>query len=800
MSLNTLDAAAGAMQAIDEVPEQAPPPPSASAQAPFPPPPPPHSPPPLQPQTTQSQPQLADASPERLIAALESKAPNLLVACKERLRSLLFKAEAYQAHVLQGICFGSWPHAKKRGEGGAKQGSMLIELPLPPSAPQKKGCSCIQRSMLPMRLSDQATALHMRLAQLKSAVADGRMDVKAFGVKADQDKNPAHVAALLRVCLALMGKDQFEDPVEHWLLLPRQNLISLYIEEYSGTMSEIIGMANEAALIGDNEQAPLAKYRQLEAQPYTASTSRERIGDRIVQKLNIVLVPMKDRHADPLSASEVKLFVMSNPVGMPADYLVRHVDMLFRNMAMTEREALGQMITGERETWELLRLTLPKDAIPMVEALICSYGGEEERSRLAITVRRRQNSFARVAAVKAQLHSLLKSSDVHVSMSKNKNTAAVRQQQVRAKAKNLSLWLDESESRRFAADHQIRYQDKQTAACIAPTSTIAPMQSDDDSDLHQAWDQDSVHDLHHPHMSQMSGASYASHQHQPPPPTPPPPMLSPHSVQGSHNMGTQHGCGLRLQDSSVQGMPALALGMPSIPLPPGQDQDPSFDMQQPPSPSPLLLPPQQPGSIHMGDGVAGTILNAEEGVQLSVKIYDHNSNGGTRYKGWAFHRQAVIKRLGWRLLHVGVDYATFLVPHALLAEADRERRARVPKEQRQYWSDKNDFCRCLEVIVDENMKKSNASMSVAEHRQRPKCGGKRHFDPMASNCDGFGNHMGMGKKSRILNDMETMAQEVGSLPPLLGICGGSAGSLGLSSTWQLARSLPHASRAPDSSE
>ena len=76
-----------------------------------------------------------------------------------------------------------------------------------------------------MRLSDQATALHMRLVQLKSAVSEGRLDIKAFGVKADQDNNPAHVAALLRVCLALMGKSQFEDPIDHWMLVPRQKLV-----------------------------------------------------------------------------------------------------------------------------------------------------------------------------------------------------------------------------------------------------------------------------------------------------------------------------------------------------------------------------------------------------------------------------------------------------------------------------------------------------------------------------------------------------------------------------------------------
>ena len=47
-----------------------------------------------------------------------------------------------------------------------------------------------------------------------------------------------------------------------------------------------------------------------------------------------------------------------------------------------------------------------------------------------------------------------------------------------------------------------------------------------------------------------------------------------------------------------------------------------------------------------------------------------------------------------------LDLATFpLHPQAHMAPADRERRARVPKEERQFWSDKNDFCRCVEVEV-----------------------------------------------------------------------------------------------------
>ena len=113
-------------------------------------------------------PSLVDVAPERLIAALETKPPNVLIACMERLRSLLFKAEACQAHIMRGTAFESRQY-QKRGESKADAlPSTLIELPLPPSAAQtlKRGCSSMQRSVLPMRLSDQATALHMRLGQV----------------------------------------------------------------------------------------------------------------------------------------------------------------------------------------------------------------------------------------------------------------------------------------------------------------------------------------------------------------------------------------------------------------------------------------------------------------------------------------------------------------------------------------------------------------------------------------------------------------------------------------------------------
>ena len=45
------------------------------------------------------------------------------------------------------------------------------------------------------------------------------------------------------------GKVQFDDPIEHWMLVPRQKLVSLYVEEYSATMHEIIRMAHQVAAV-----------------------------------------------------------------------------------------------------------------------------------------------------------------------------------------------------------------------------------------------------------------------------------------------------------------------------------------------------------------------------------------------------------------------------------------------------------------------------------------------------------------------------------------------------------------------
>lgn len=191
----------------------------------------------------------------------------------------------------------------------------------------------------------------------------------------------------------------------------------------------------------------------------------------------------------------------------------------------------------------------------------------------------------------------------------------------------------------------------------------------------------------------------------------------------------------------------------------------------------LSVAPPPPLGVPVG-GMGG--YEAEDGIQLSVKINDHNSNGGTRYKGWAFHREAVIKRLGWRLLHSGLDYATFVVPQAHLAPADRERRARVPKEERQFWSDKNDFCRCLEVVLDEAMGKLSRKQRtlLAERGEGPKRGRKRKLDILGQDSEGQG--LVSRRKGLVLSAVQHLIPaELTPMPPPPGICGGSAGALGL---------------------
>ena len=93
---------------------------------------------------------------------------------------------------------------------------------------------------------------------------------------------------------------------------------------------------------------------------------------------------------------------------------------------------------------------------------------------------------------------------------------------------------------------------------------------------------------------------------------------------------------------------------------------------------------------------------ARDTVQLTCKLVDPEVNGGFRYRAWAHHRERVLERLGgWQLVANGQDFATFSIPQSIVSAAAMERQAKIPKEERRYWGDKSDFCRCLETVLNE---------------------------------------------------------------------------------------------------
>jgi hypothetical protein len=95
-------------------------------------------------------------------------------------------------------------------------------------------------------------------------------------------------------------------------------------------------------------------------------------------------------------------------------------------------------------------------------------------------------------------------------------------------------------------------------------------------------------------------------------------------------------------------------------------------------------------------------LLARENVQLTCKLVDPDVNGGFRYRAWTHHRDRVLERLGgWQLIAAGPDFATFSIPPSIVTAAQAERQAKIPKEERRYWGDKSDFCRCLETVLNE---------------------------------------------------------------------------------------------------
>ena len=382
-------------------------------------------------------------SADMLVRLLESKDPNEVLGYERRLRMLCKKLELHTG-------------LQAKNQDFAKEWSPLIELPLPPSAPHtvKRGCAKIQRSMLPLRLSIQVEELQQKLAELTDSLQQGFLDPKALGVKSNYESNPAHVGALLKTGLTIMGKENVEDPMEHWMCVPRPRLVQIYGDEFSRIIKNITDQAQQHAQMSPS--GPLAKYAQVETGSYGVAGCKERLGDRIVQCLNVMVVPIVDKTCSP---AQVTKGVMSNPVGMPDDYLVRYLDMLYKTVAYQEREQGGGALLGDPGEYEILRATLPKDAVPLVEALICTYGGEEERTRLGIPMRRKTAALERVHRARQDLEMLAKSADAHVATSNSKSPHSAREYHIRAKAKQLGLWLDPSK-RTTAADRR-RVQEDQ---------------------------------------------------------------------------------------------------------------------------------------------------------------------------------------------------------------------------------------------------------------------------------------------------------------------------------------------------
>jgi len=114
-------------------------------------------------------------------------------------------------------------------------------------------------------------------------------------------------------------------------------------------------------------------------------------------------------------------------------------------------------------------------------------------------------------------------------------------------------------------------------------------------------------------------------------------------------------------------------------------------------PDGLTLPDVSPQMMPMHFGTVG-----EHFVQITAKLGDHEVNGGMRYKAWAHYRERVLERLGgWHLIASGPDFATFSISQSVAVAAAAERHAKISKEERRYWGDKSDFCRCLELVLNE---------------------------------------------------------------------------------------------------
>ena len=209
----------------------------------------------------------------------------------------------------------------------------------------------MQRSMLAVRLSLHMEEMQHKFGELMDSVQHGFLDSKSLGVKASHESNPAHVGALLKTGLAIMGKENVDDPMEHWMCVPRPRLIQIYIDEMTRIIKSITDQAQQHAQL--SPPGPLAKYAQIEPSAYTVQASKERLGDRIIHCLNVMVVPIVDKSCTP---PQVTKGVMSNPVGMPDDYLIRYLDMLYRNVAYAEREQGGGSLLGDPNEQKILLL------------------------------------------------------------------------------------------------------------------------------------------------------------------------------------------------------------------------------------------------------------------------------------------------------------------------------------------------------------------------------------------------------------------------------------------------------------
>ena len=530
-------------------------------------------------------------SVDMLLRLIESKDPRELVGYERRLRTICNRLELELHGARDGLGVKS-SHVPK-------DCSALIELPLPPSAPQtiKRGCGKIQRSMLPVRLSMQMEEMHQKMAQLILSVQQGFLDPKALGVKAHHESNPAHVGALLKTGLAVMGKESVDDAMEHWMCVPRPRLVEIYIDEFSRIIKSIADQAQEHAHM--SPPGPLAKYAHIESSSYADKPSKERLGERILHSLNVMVVPIIDKTSTP---PQVTKGIMSNPLGMPDDYLIRYLDMLYKNVGYVERQQGAASLLGQPQDYEILRATLPKDAVPLVEALICAYGGEEERMRLGIPMRRKTAAFERVLKARQDLDMLAKSADAHIATSTSKSPHSAREYHIRAKAKQLGIWLDPSK-RTTALDRRRPPNDGRSSLNDPSPEALCAYRPD-------SWEQE------HEDLG-LGALAFAAQA----------------PLDGEGQVGARSINSLPMHRLAALGESSGRLGAEEVDAP----------------------------RLGVEEVEARIQADLRAPLQVQVKIGDHEQNGNFRYKAWALHRDLVLSRLRWDLVEQHGQYITFNV-------------------------------------------------------------------------------------------------------------------------------------------